>query len=246
MKSKNNLLIMPFLLLAVFLVLTGSCDKDDPIKEETGTVTDADGNVYQTVKIGTQIWMAENLKTTKYRNGDAIPQVTGNTEWRALLSDGYCNFKNNAQNFSIYGSLYNWYAVSDSRNIAPAGWHVPTDAEWTILENFLIAKGYNYDKTTTGNKIALSMAAESFWTSSTTPGAIGSTENGRNASGFNARSSGYRNDEFLNEFKECWWWTSTASNSNFAYGRSLNYNRVGLFHGNDNKSLGFSVRCIKD
>jgi len=102
------------------------------------TVTDTDGNVYETVKIGDQVWMAENLKVTHYRDGSAITQVTDNTAWSNLSTEAYCIYDSNASNeVDTYGALYNWYAVSDSRNIAPEGWHVPTDAEWKELEMYL-------------------------------------------------------------------------------------------------------------
>ena len=112
-------------------MLTGSYKKDsnnDPEQSQSETVKDIDGNVYHTVTIGTQIWMVENLKTTKYRNGDGIPNVTDNTQWGNLTTWAYCNYNNDAANGTKYGKLYNWYAVNDSRNIAPTGWHVPTDA----------------------------------------------------------------------------------------------------------------------
>ena len=104
---------------------------------ETGTVTDIDGNTYQTVKIGDQWWMAENLKVTCYRNGDAIPNITDGTTWASLSTGAYCEYNNDINNVATYGRLYNWYAVTDSRNIAPAGWHVPSDAEWKQLEMYL-------------------------------------------------------------------------------------------------------------
>jgi len=109
----------------------------------TGTVTDIDGNVYQIVKIGTQVWMAENLKTTKYRNGDPIPNVTeGGTAWAALTTGAYRWYLNNAATYkATYGALYNWYSVADSRNLAPIGWHVSTDAEWNTLTTFLDEDG---------------------------------------------------------------------------------------------------------
>lgn len=106
---------------------------------ETGTVTDIDGNVYQTIKIGNQWWMAENLKVTHYRNGNAIPNVTSYFSWRDLSSGAYCAYNNDNGNADAYGMIYNWYwyAVDDSRNIAPIGWHVPTDEEWKELEMYL-------------------------------------------------------------------------------------------------------------
>lgn len=101
------------------------------------TVTDYDGNVYQTVLIGDQCWMMENLKVTHYRNGDPIPHVTDGVTWGNLTSGAYCNYNNDEGNVATYGRLYNWYAVDDSRNIAPAGWHVPSDAEWQTLVDYL-------------------------------------------------------------------------------------------------------------
>jgi len=127
--------------LLTLLLLVGvlSCKKNDPSPEppnpqlETGTVTDIDGNIYKTVKIGTQWWMAENLKVTKYRNGNLIPNVTNMTQWDNLTTGAYCTYNHDATNVTNYGRLYNWYAANDSRNIAPAGWHVPSDVELTTL-----------------------------------------------------------------------------------------------------------------
>jgi uncharacterized protein (TIGR02145 family) len=100
-------------------------------------VTDYDGNVYQIVLIGGQCWMMENLKVTHYRNGDPIPHVPNIGEWYGLSSGAYCDYNNDPGNVETYGRLYNWYAVDDSRNIAPEGWHVPTDDEWKQLEMYL-------------------------------------------------------------------------------------------------------------
>ncbi len=103
----------------------------------TRTVTDIDGNVYRMVKIGDQWWMAQNLKVTHYNDGTPIPHVTDNDEWRRLTTGAYCTYNNN-ENYAItYGRLYNWYAVNDACNIAPEGWHVPTDADWKKLEMIL-------------------------------------------------------------------------------------------------------------
>ena len=98
---------------------------------------DLDGNVYKTITIGTQVWMVENLKTTKYGNGDAIPNATANASWSLLYTGAYCWYNNDAANKDITGGLYNWLAVADSRNIAPEGWHVPTEAEWAIQTDYL-------------------------------------------------------------------------------------------------------------
>src|SRR4030042_3006216 len=108
--------------------------------EKEQTMTDIDGNVYRTVKIGTQVWMAENLKVTHYRNGDAVPIIKDEAEWRAVMfkeTGAYCNYKNDEKFVKTYGRLYNWYVVSDQRNIAPEGWHIPTKAEWKMLADNL-------------------------------------------------------------------------------------------------------------
>ncbi len=117
--------------LLVFII---SCKLDST---STKTVTDIDGNVYEIVTIGNQVWMAENLKVTHYRNGEPLPNVTDNIEWRNLDTGAYCNYNNDVAYVATYGRLYNWFAVNDSRNIAPAGWHVPSDAEWQTLDDYL-------------------------------------------------------------------------------------------------------------
>lgn len=101
------------------------------------TVTDIDGNIYMVIKIGDQRWMAENLKVTHYRNGDSIPKVVDNAAWAALASGAYCEYDNDINKVVIYGRYYNGFAITDSRNITPAGWHIPADAEWKQLEMFL-------------------------------------------------------------------------------------------------------------
>jgi uncharacterized protein (TIGR02145 family) len=139
----------------------------------TTAVTDKDGNVYHTVTIGTQTWMVENLKTTKYNDGTAIPFITDNSAWANLTTPGYCWYNNDSTTYkNMYGALYNWYAVSTG-NLAPKGWHVATDAEWTTLQNYLITNGYNYDGSTSGNFIAKSLADTLIWDADTGSGTIG-------------------------------------------------------------------------
>ena len=122
MKKKSKFWFYPLFIAGVSLMLISSCHKDESEPEiEYGTVTDIDGNSYKTVKINDQWWMAENLKTTKYRNGDPILNVTNDTEWMNLTTGAYCDYDNNVTNVNTYGRLYNWYAVNDSRNIAPTG-----------------------------------------------------------------------------------------------------------------------------
>jgi uncharacterized protein (TIGR02145 family) len=164
---------------AAFFLAAITCTEDPvgpgPVNI-TGTVTDIDGNVYTTVKIGTQEWMAENLRTTRYNDSSEIPFVTKSSEWYRLPTPAYCYYNNttNAASIKKFGALYNWYVVNplNPYKIAPKGWRVPDTTDWNILQNYLIANGYNWDGTTSGNKIAKSMAATTDWKISTQAGAM--------------------------------------------------------------------------
>lgn len=125
--------------------LFNSCTKEEPIVigAVTGTVTDIEGNEYHTITYGTQEWMVENLKTTKYNDGTSIPSVTEGADWASLTTPGYCFYYNDLAYKSTYGALYNWYTVNTGK-LAPEGWHVPTDAEWTTFEKYLYANKYNF------------------------------------------------------------------------------------------------------
>ena len=217
------------------------------------SVTDQDGNTYDYLTYGDQVWTVENAEMVTYRDGTEIPQVTSNGVWEDTTTGAWCYFNNDPAK----GKLYNWYAVmgihdadpnTPNKEFAPDGWHVPTDAEWTILEEYLIASGYNYDGTTTEDKIAKSMASTTGWISNTQPGAIGNDQSSNNSSGFNAFPVGYRASfgSFDNEGSFAIFWSSTESNSNNAWYRYLSYNLSYLFRGNSNKRLGFSVRFVRD
>jgi uncharacterized protein (TIGR02145 family) len=198
------------------------------------TITDIDGNVYHAVNIGTQTWMVENLKTTRYRNGDPIPNVTDATSWTSLTTGSYCWYSNDAVTYKAdYGALYNWYAVVDSRNIAPAGWHVPTDAEWTALTDYL-----------GGTSVAGGKLKET----GTTHWSILNTD-ATNTSGFTAISGGGRNNSdgaFFNVGYICGCWSSTAYDASNAWICGLNFNNASVFRFSSNKQNGFSVRCLRD
>ncbi len=198
------------------------------------TVTDRDGNVYKTITIGSQVWMAEDLKTTRYRNGDLIATTSPDTLdiSRENTPNYQWAYDGNESNVAVYGRLYTWYAVTDSRNIAPVGWHVSTDSEWTILINFL------------GGEIAaqgkLKEAGIAHWNSPN----IDAT----NESGFTALPGGNRWDKSfsgLGNFTH--WWTSTGYNSKFAWRRTL-WKDVPIDNtgGYADKKIGWLVRCIKD
>jgi uncharacterized protein (TIGR02145 family) len=219
------------------------------------TVTDIDGNVYNTIKIGTQTWMVENLNATHYRNGDPIANVTDNTTWQDLTAGAWCNYDNNPLNGTKYGKIYNWYAVGDSRNIAPTGWHVPTNDEWEVLKLYLTANGYNYDGSydATGeiNKIAKALAAKTDWEADTEIGTIGNDLSRNNSSGFSALPGGVRvhDGTFINIRRYGWWWTSTEGTgmgNTGAWSHALFWQSDQLNTNTYYNTTGFSVRCIKD
>ncbi len=193
--------------------------------------------------------MVENLKVTKYNDGTSIPNVTDGTIWVSLTTGALCDYDNIPLNSQTYGKLYNWHAVNTLK-LAPVGWHVPTTAEWTVLETYLIANGYNYDGSTTGNKIAKAMASSSGWASYSNEGSIGSTDylEKQNASGFTALPGGRRGNKgsFIYVVKYGNWWSSTEYNASSAYSRRLFYNGYNLINLDGTKDYGFSVRCVKD
>lgn len=214
-----------------------------------GTFQDIDGNIYHTVTIGTQTWMLENLKTTKFRNGESIPNVTDNTAWAGLTSAAWCDYDNSTTNGNIFGHLYNWYAAADSRNIAPAGWHVPTLAEWNILKDYLIANGYNYDGTIENNKFAKALASTSYWYTSNIPGAPGNNLNANNYTGFTALPGGGRygisTGDYFSLGIGSFWWTKTEITDIEAWYKVLFYGYSFMGNYGDYKKYGYSIRCIK-
>jgi uncharacterized protein (TIGR02145 family) len=226
----------------------------------TTLVLDADGNIYNTVTIGAQTWMKENLKTTKYNDGVEITYGIDAASWASASTGLYCDYNNNSANSTTYGRLYNWFAVDNNaatkvasnggKNVCPSGWHIPSDAEWTILENFLITNGYNYDGTTTGNKIGKSLASSSGWTFSTTTGAVGNTDYSakRDVSGFTALPGGFSigGGGASGMGNLAVWWSSTQYLTADAWYRIINYQYTTLDRGNVNKLQGYSVRCLKD
>jgi len=249
---KTKILLNTMLLIIIMLV---SCSKKDDPNNTVNTVTDKDGNVYHMVTIGTQTWMAENLKTTQYNDGTAIPLVTDNTAWENLTTPGYCWYNNNAATYkNTYGALYNWYTVNTGK-LAPTGWHVATDAEWTTLENYLTANGYNYDGSTSGNYYAKSLAATTNWAADTDAGAIGNDLSKNNRTGFSALPGGFRN--YSGTFSGVlprtdgvgyggYWWSSTEDSMYNAWIREMGYNGSMVGRGNITMLNGFSVRCVRD
>ena len=200
-----------------------------------GSMTDQQGNVYKTIVIGSQEWMAENLKTSIYRNGEPIATNLTNAEWENTINTqiGAWAFYNNDSLYDCpYGKLYNWYAVADSRHVCPMGWHVPTDGEWTILTDYLGVSVAGGKMKTTGTQ---------YWLS---PNAAATNE-----SGFSALPGGFRNMNdggFYIVGSNGDWWSSSENGAYFAWVRNLNYDNGGADQDLNNKQHGFSVRCLRD
>jgi len=199
----------------------------------TGTVTDIDGNVYHFVTIGTQTWMVENLKTTRYCDGTPIPNVTDGTQWCKQKTGAYCDYNNTPSNSTLYGRLYNLYAVRDSHKLAPVGWHVPINNEWGILAGYLNGGIYVANK--------LKEAGTAHW----------ATDSGAsNLSGFTALPGGLRNGKYgyysyINTFGS--WWENVISYDStgviFELRDNLNYVSSQIYIP---LNSGFSVRCLMD
>ena len=186
----------------------------------------------QSVTIGTQTWTTLNLNIATFRNGDAIPEAKTDAEWEAAGENkqpAWCYYENDVANGIKYGKLYNWYAVNDTRVIAPSGWHVPTDEEWTVLSTFL-----------GGVKVAgEKMKSSSGWSDN---------GNGYNSSGFSGLLGGFRHcyGNFVNVGNVGHWWSASEYDVSFAWGLGLASNHSILGDGFSGKGFGFSVRCVED
>lgn len=210
------------LILGIALVYSCTTSSDE---------NDNSTETFENVQIGNQTWMKKNLNVTKYRNGDLIPQVTDPTQWKNLTTGAWCYYNNDSANGDVYGKLYNWYAVNDTRGLAPVGYHIPSNTDWTNLIDFL---GGQY--TTAGS--LLKEEGTTHWTSPNT----GAT----NSSGFTGLPGGsrfYYNGTFQSIQEWCYFWSSSSTNS-----RQLTYSTT-IFQGATSsfpKANGFSVRCLKD
>jgi uncharacterized protein (TIGR02145 family) len=234
MKAKNRIWIYPLVIMGFVLMYANSCKKDDNNDNSNITVIDKDGNQYNTVTIGSQVWMKENLKTTKYRDGIPIQYVTDNHAWSVLTTGAYCDYNNTASNSDTYGRLYNWYAAADTHQLCPTGWHVPTDAEWTILTTFL-----------GGGSVAggkLKEAGSAHWNSPNT--------GADNSSGFCSLPGGlcsFDGGGFMQIGEYSYCWSSTEFNTLGANYLTMECSSsiANLVMGTY-KSFGFSVRCLRD
>lgn len=214
-----------------------------------GVVQDIDGNVYKTIKIGEQVWMAENLKTTHYNDGTPILKVTDDTAWKNLSTPGYCWYDNDSTlHAELMGVLYNYYVVADtnSLNVCPVGWDAPTDAEWTVLTDFLEDNGYGYRGS--GEDIGKSLAASFRWTSSGVLGSVGNDFGSNNTSGFAGLPGGFRLNygTFISLGIMGRWWSSTELSSGYAWARILYHDVINVGRTDGDKRTGSSVRCLRD
>ena len=220
---------------------------------DSTSVTDIDGNSYDYITYGDQDWTVDNAAMETYRDGTPIPEIQDQEGWGSLTTGAWCYYNND----ETKGKLYNWYAVmgihdsdpdTPNKEFAPEGWRVPSDAEWTTLENYLIANGYNYDGTTEGNKIAKSMASTTDWNVSTVEGSPGNDQSPNNNSGFNAFPTGtrYPVSSFGNNGHRSYFWSSTEGsvNSTSAFYRLFGKEWIYLNSENSTKQFGFSVRFV--
>jgi uncharacterized protein (TIGR02145 family) len=212
-------------ILSVALIFN-TCRKGD---SDGSGVKDNDGNTYKTVTIGNQVWMAENLKTTKYRDGSTIPNIVDSTDWANLTSGAYCWYNNDVSYKNKCGALYNWYTIKDNRELCPLGWHIPSDAEWQELITFL--GGYSI----AGGKLKTT----NMWKSPNT--------GADNSSGFSALPGGYC---YLGDFysieEQGSWWSAYDVVDTEAFYMTVFYCWSDAFTVQTNKKNGLSVRCIKD
>jgi uncharacterized protein (TIGR02145 family) len=221
--NRQTSLMLAGLLVAIFM--TVGCNR------HSEKVTDFDGKSYSVVQIGSMSWLGANLDVAHYRNGDPIPEVRNPEEWADLKMGAWCNNDNRQENGDTYGKLYNWYAVTDQRGLAPDGWHVATDAEWTALSDLLGGM----------DKAGGALKANTFWKGSQTLSV--------KESGFDALPAGARRDtdgKFMLPGEYSRLWSATEISAESAWCRSLGYFDTALRKGKANKKTGFSVRCVKN
>jgi len=227
------------LFASVLLLAALACGDDDNQNNNLnyGTVSDSEGNTYKTIAIGTQEWMAENLRSTKFSNGDPIPHIPDIISWEDLESPGYCVYDNDPSMDAVYGKLYNMHAMIDQRNPCPSGWHVPTDEDWLTLRTFL-----DTENTDNLNKAGGKMKTKGteHWKSPNTGAS--------NQSGYSALAAGVRTwtGQFADKTHFGYFWSSTADGPSSGFGYHLEYNSERLIRMGFNGKNGFSCRCVKD
>jgi uncharacterized protein (TIGR02145 family) len=213
------------------------------------TIDDVSGYTYNLVQIGEQVWTKENLKTTKYRNGDII----GTTDPLTLNISNDASpkyqwaYSGDELMVYNYGRLYTWYAAVDNRNICPTGWHVSSDEDWTVLTNYLKNNGYSFEGN--GDDVAMSLASKYTWFENITIGGnVGNDPASNNSTGFSATAGGFRfnNGTFSSLTNKGFWWCSDESNASNAWFRSMGFDLSRVNRTSMNKDFGYSIRCIKD
>lgn len=222
--EQNSRALSKVVMLAILLLL-GACGS----RHEKAV--DRDGNDYPAVQTGSMIWTARNLNVAHFRNGDPIPEVQNPATWATLTTAAWCYNENKPENGKLYGKLYNWYAISDPRGLAPEGWHVATDSEWTALSDQLGGE----------SEAGGALKATELWTDQST--------RTQNRIGFDALPGGARRDtdgHFLPPGEYSRLWTATEASEKSAWSRSLGYFDAALRKGKASKNTGFSVRCVKD
>ena len=230
--TERDLIASPATGLVLFNTTTNGLE----IKSSTGwtslTTPSTTAVFLPTIVIGTQQWMEKNLEVVTYRNGDIIPQVTDATAWAGLTTGAWCYYNNDVANGAIFGKLYNWYAVNDTRGLAPTGWHIPTDAEWTILTDKLGGASV------AGGK--MKSVGTTRWTTSDT--------SETNESGFTGLPGGYRyySGTFNGVGNYGFWWSSTQFGTTSAWLRYLYFYNGTAYRDYNDKKFGFSVRCLRD
>ena len=224
--------------------------------QQYGSFKDSrDGKVYKTVKIGNQVWMAENLNVSKFRNGDLIPEAKNEEDWKAAGENkqpAWCYYDNDMRNGEKYGKLYNWYAVNDSRGLAPKDWQISSSKDWEKLASGLGGIEDNNYKFESDPNISLTMIAGGKMKSSGTRHWKSPNRNATNESGFSALPGGFRSltGVLYLSFNSIYvfgsWWTSSENDSNSAWYRNLSYGTGALLKNTGLKSIGYSVRCVKN
>lgn len=254
---KKLFLMLSLILSVVLNQFIISCKKDDSPSNKnnnnnnnhTDSLVDRQGNKYKTVTIGTQTWMAENLKVTVYNDGSQIYKIEPNNAWANQNGGCYCNYNNDTSLGNKYGKLYNWTAVEKGK-LCPTGWHVPTSEEWSTLENYLMENGYDYDSIKYGTNIGKALASTWGWDTMSDPGSdatVGNNQLKNNRTGFSAQPAGsrYIDGKFMELGQNSIMWSSTDA-QNCAYAAHLYYPASGFGQGIPYKKSGLSVRCLKN
>jgi uncharacterized protein (TIGR02145 family) len=244
MKAKNRIWLFYLKTMVIFLIFLSTSFKIIA-QDSTVVVNDIDGNVYKTVKIGTQTWMAENLKTTKYSDSTSISLAELDFIWAGLTIPAYCWYNNDSiVSKNASGALYNWYAVNTNK-LCPTGWHVPTDMEWEILWKYLKNNGYGYNNI--GMFVGKSMAATSAWNIAETEGFVGNDQASNNRSGFTGLPGGIRaNNGVYSAIGISGDWWSSSEFRPYAWFRRLHFHDRIMARLYYDKKGGLSVRCLKD